>query len=73
MVNKRIYRSRTDKVLGGICGGIGAYLEIDPVLIRIIAVVLLFTWGTGVLIYIIAWILIPLEPEEENITARLIS
>ncbi|PWR71374.1 PspC domain-containing protein [Methanospirillum lacunae] len=73
MVDKRIYRSRNDKILGGVCSGIGQYLDIDPVIIRLIALLLLFTCGTGILIYICAWILIPLEPEEEVVTARVIS
>ncbi len=73
MVDKRIYRSRTEKILGGVCGGIGQYFDVDPVFIRLIAVILLFTCGSGILIYLCAWILIPLEPEEEMATARVIS
>ncbi|MFH0966384.1 MAG: PspC domain-containing protein [Methanobacteriota archaeon] len=63
MEPKRIYRSRSDKIIAGICGGLGKYLDIDPVFIRIIFIILVLTVGSGLLIYLIAWILIPLEPE----------
>lgn len=68
MEPKKIYRSRRDKILGGVCGGVGQYLEIDPVFIRILFIVLLLVWGAGILIYFIAWILIPLEPGEQDYT-----
>ncbi|MBI4151933.1 PspC domain-containing protein [Candidatus Woesearchaeota archaeon] len=61
---KRLYRSRTDKILGGVCAGMANYFEIDPVLIRLIWVlVALFSMGLGILAYIIAWIIIPEEPK----------
>lgn len=59
---RRLYRSRTDKIIGGVCGGLGEYLEIDPVIVRIVAVLLLFT-GWGLLAYIVAWIIMPMAPE----------
>ncbi len=58
---KRLTRSKNDKVLFGVCGGIGKYFEIDPVIIRIIFLVLLFTAGAGFLAYIIAIFIIPEE------------
>ena len=62
---KRLYRSRTDKIIGGVCGGVANYFNIDPVFIRLIFVLLFLLKGSGVLIYIIAWIIMPLE-EEKN-------
>jgi phage shock protein C len=57
---KRLYRSTKNKVLAGICGGISEYFNVDPVLIRIIFVVLLIaSFGTAALAYIIAWVIIP--------------
>ncbi|UCG60284.1 MAG: PspC domain-containing protein [Candidatus Zixiibacteriota bacterium] len=57
---KRLYRSPTDKVLGGVCGGLGEYFGVDPVFVRVVAVILLFaSEGFGFLAYIIAWIIIP--------------
>jgi len=59
---KRIYRSRDERVIWGVCGGIAKYFDLDPTLIRIIAVLTLFFALTGILIYIILTIIIPLEP-----------
>jgi phage shock protein C len=61
-MNKKLYRSRKDKMVGGVAGGLGEYFEIDPTLVRIIFVVSLFLGGTGVLAYIILWIVVPEEP-----------
>ena len=60
---KRIYRSRSKKVIAGVCGGLAEYFGLDPVLIRLVWVVLVICAGTGILAYIIAWILIPKEQE----------
>lgn len=59
---KRLYKSRKDKVISGICAGIGEYFGIDPVLIRVIAVLLFFFGGVGVIAYIVGMIIIPVEP-----------
>lgn len=59
---KRLYRSGKDNLLGGVCGGIAEYLSIDPVIIRIIWIVATLVWGTGILLYIILWIIIPRNP-----------
>ncbi len=62
---RRLYRSRRDRMLAGVCGGIAEYLEIDPILVRLVFLALLFS-GIGVLIYLVAWILIPEEPLEQE-------
>ena len=60
---KRLYRSGKDKLLGGVCGGIGEYFKIDPVIVRIVWVILaVASLGTAILVYIILWILIPRNP-----------
>jgi phage shock protein PspC (stress-responsive transcriptional regulator) len=61
-MNKKLYRSNKDKMLGGIAGGLAEYFAIDPTLVRIIFVVSLFAGGAGVLAYIILWIVVPEEP-----------
>jgi phage shock protein C len=61
---KRLYRSRKNRMLGGVCGGIAEYFEIDPVIIRLVTVALFFVGGSAVLAYIIALIVIPYEPWE---------
>ncbi|NYT20468.1 MAG: PspC domain-containing protein [Methanomicrobiales archaeon] len=64
---KRLYRSRTTRILGGVCGGLSAYFDIDPNIIRLIWVALtIISVGTGIIVYIIAWILIPEEPEVQE-------
>jgi phage shock protein C len=60
-------RSRTDRVIAGVCGGLGRYLGIDPVLLRIAFVLLLVTGGAGFLLYVIAWIAIPEQAEGEDL------
>lgn len=65
-MDKRLYRSRADKVIGGVCGGLGDYFNVDPAFIRIIAVLLVFAKGVGLLAYLIGWIIIPQEPVEES-------
>lgn len=64
---RRLYRSRTDRMLGGVAGGLGDYFGVDPVLVRLAWVALAFA-GIGVLAYIVAWIIVPEEPPGE--TAR---
>jgi phage shock protein C len=56
---RRLRRSRRDRVIAGVCGGLGEYLGVDPVLLRLAAVALTVSGGVGVLTYVIAWLLIP--------------
>ncbi len=63
MATKRLYRSRHNKIIAGICGGIAEYFDIDPVIVRLL-MVLLFIYGVGLIIYILGWIMIPQEPSE---------
>ena len=60
-------RSRDDRMIGGVCGGLGRYLGIDPVLLRIAFVILAIAGGGGILVYVVAWILIPEQREGEDI------
>lgn len=59
---KRLYRNSQNKILAGVCSGLGDYFNIDPVIIRLLWVVLTIFGGAGILIYIIAWIIIPEKP-----------
>jgi len=59
---KRLYRSRSKRMLGGVCGGLGEYLKIDPTVMRVIFVILAFFYGASLLIYLIMWVLVPEEP-----------
>lgn len=62
MEPKRLTRSKTDRVFAGVCGGLAEYFTIDPLLIRLLFVVLALAGGGGVLIYIILWIAAPEKP-----------
>jgi phage shock protein C len=53
---KRLYRSKKDKKIAGVCGGIAEYLNIDPTIIRLIWAISILFWGVGFLAYLIAWI-----------------
>jgi phage shock protein C len=59
----RLYRSRDNRMIAGVCGGIAEYFNVDPVLIRAIAVLLLIPGGLpGFIPYVILWILVPEKP-----------
>jgi len=60
-------RDSKDRVLGGVAGGLGRYLGVDPVILRIAFVLLALSGGSGVLLYLIAWIAIPEEKEGDNV------
>ena len=60
-MEKRLYRSKSDRMIWGVCGGLAEYFDVDPTLIRIIAVLSIFISGAGILAYIIMAIVIPSE------------
>ena len=62
-MDKKLYLSDTNKKIGGVCGGIGEYFQVDPTLIRLAWVLLIFLGGTGLLAYFIAWIVMPQRPK----------
>lgn len=62
MEPKRLYKSRTNRVLCGVCGGLGEYFNLDPTIIRLIMVLLICGFGTGILAYIVAAIIMPEQP-----------
>lgn len=62
-MEKRLYRSTTDRYLGGVCGGLGEYFGVDPAIIRIIALLLIFAHGISVIAYLVMWIAVRKRPE----------
>jgi len=56
---KRLFRSKKDRILGGVCAGVADYFDVDPTIVRLIWVLLTLAWGAGLLLYIIAWIIVP--------------
>ncbi len=67
MATKKLYKSRRNKMICGVCGGIGEYFGIDPTVVRLIWAVLILCFGTGILAYIIAALLIPDIPDGTTI------
>ncbi len=59
---KKLYKSKTDKKLDGVCAGIGQYLDIDPTLVRLIWVIFSVCGGAGLLAYIVCALIMPREP-----------
>ncbi len=63
---KKLYRSRNDRIISGVCGGLGQYLDTDPTLLRIAAALLaIWSFGTAILVYLALAIIVPLAPERE--------
>jgi len=62
ITNKKLYKSRTNRQLCGVCGGLGEYMNLDPTIVRLLLIVATLAGGAGVLAYIIAAIVIPEEP-----------
>jgi len=71
-MEKKLYRSRANSMIAGICGGLGEYLNVDPTILRVVAVLLIFADGIGLLAYLVGWIIIPRRPmmEAEVITVE---
>ena len=62
MMNKRLYRSTRDVKICGVCAGIAEYFDLDPTIVRLVAVVLLLGWGSGLLAYLVAAFVMPKNP-----------
>jgi phage shock protein C len=59
---RKLYRSRSNRQVAGVCGGLGQYFNLDATLIRILFVVLAVLGGSGLLLYVAMWIIVPNEP-----------
>ena len=66
MEMKKLYRSRADKRIAGVCGGFAEYFGIDATIVRLLVVLFVLVAGTGVFAYIIAWFIIPVRPDYSN-------
>jgi phage shock protein C len=66
---RNLRRSSTDSVIGGVAGGLGHYFALDPVLVRIAFVLLVLAGGSGILLYIVLWIVIPEATPDEDVAA----
>ncbi len=63
-MNKKLFRSRNDKMISGVCGGIAEYFNIDSTLVRLIWAFLVILAGTGLLVYLVCAIVIPLNDQQ---------
>jgi phage shock protein C len=61
-MSRRLYRSRADRILGGVCGGLGAHFDADPVIFRLLFILMTVMGGSGILIYLVMLVVIPREP-----------
>ncbi len=59
---KRLYRSNSDKMIAGVCGGLAQYMALDPTVVRLVFILLALAGGPGLLIYLIMWLITPQEP-----------
>ncbi len=64
-MEKRLQRSRTEKMIGGVCGGLAEYFNVDPTLVRVIWIAMTLIVGVGILLYLILWLVVPLQPPAE--------
>jgi phage shock protein C len=69
-MNRKLYRSSSNKMLGGVCAGLADYLDLDPTLVRLFFVILMLASGVGVWVYLILWIVLPRSdhPEENAVS-----
>ena len=61
-MEKRLHRSRDEKMIGGVCGGLAEYFGIDPTIVRVLWVAVTLVAGSGYVLYLILWVLVPLQP-----------
>lgn len=69
---KVLRRSRSDRMIAGVCGGVGEYMGVAPNLVRIVAVLLAVFGGSGVIIYLLGWLLIPEEGSDSSLMQHLL-
>jgi phage shock protein C len=60
---KKLYRSRKEKLIAGVCAGLAEYFGVDPTWIRLIFILFAILGGSAVLVYLIMWVIVPLSPE----------
>ena len=65
-MRKKLYLSRTDRKLAGVCGGIADYLDVDTTVIRIVLVLLTLAYGIGPMAYVVIWAIAPKKPENDE-------
>lgn len=65
-MQKKLYRSRSDHIIAGVAGGLGEFFSVDATLVRLVMLLVVFAGGAGALLYIMAWVIIPVEPGDDE-------
>lgn len=68
--NKQLYRSESNRMIGGVAGGLGEYFDIDPTLVRLAFILLTLSGGSGILLYVVLWIIIPTQSSGQQAATR---
>lgn len=68
MSKKKLYLSKTNKKIAGVCGGVAEYFGIDATIVRIALVIFIALGGSGLLLYLIGWLVMPKKPDDEEMT-----
>jgi len=63
---QKLYLSGRDRKLGGVCGGLGEYLDVDPTVLRVIFLIACFIGGLGLIIYLAMWLIVPRKPKSRS-------
>lgn len=66
-MDKKLYKSRTDKKISGVCGGLSKYCDIDVTIIRVVWLLTALFWGAGLIAYLVCALVFPNEPEDYNV------
>jgi phage shock protein C len=65
-LDSRLFRSKTSRILGGVAGGLGEYLQIDPTIIRIAFMLITIFGGSGLILYLVLWLIVPTKDQSDN-------
>jgi phage shock protein C len=72
-MSKKLYRSEDDRIIAGICGGLAEYFDIDASIVRLIFILIVLYGGSGILVYIILWIVLPVKSSVDLPSEKVIS
>lgn len=73
MTEQKLFRSQNERIIGGVCGGLAPYLKVDVTLIRLAFVLLFILGGHGLLLYLVLWIIMPVDPHPDIIERPSVS
>ncbi len=71
-MERKLYRSEKDKMIGGVCGGLGEYFNIDSTIVRLVFALIVLYGGSGLILYIILWIVVPTESQAKSSSEEVV-